>query len=440
MKKKTIANLIMVGVILVIIGSGILGVGFVKGWFDEADNTQAFLRNIRGVVMLNRDGVSYLAENNTVLRSGDHLNCQSGASAVLQIGGNQVVIGEKAVITVSDPKTSSFSAQVETGEVFAHCDSEITLYFGDKSISISQATALLSIRSGAQSISVFRGNVEQAAAGQTVQYFGAEQTVTDLHLESLNDFAIAQIRNLNDSRLCFTLADLDRLASDRQQAMQALIDSQTAQTVPDTTADIPATEPEITDPEETAPQPEPTEASLPTSTEPNVTEPSVVTEPFFTEPVSTEPEVTEPTDPPQTEPPAPVLSCTIAIYCDTILNNMDDLEPGKAEFVPSDGAILYPVSVTFTEGETVFDVLKRVCSMTGIQLEYSWTPLYNSYYVEGIYNLYEFDCGFESGWMYKVNGWFPNYGCSSYTLKDGDVIVWAYTCEGLGADVGAPRM
>ncbi len=41
--------------------------------------------------------------------------------------------------------------------------------------------------------------------------------------------------------------------------------------------------------------------------------------------------------------------------------------------------------------------------------------MYNSYYVEGIGNLYEFDCGKESGWMYKVNGRFPNYGCSSYT-------------------------
>ena len=62
--------------------------------------------------------------------------------------------------------------------------------------------------------------------------------------------------------------------------------------------------------------------------------------------------------------------------------------------------------------------------------------MYDSYYIEGINNLYEFDCGSESGWMYKVNGWFPNYGCSAYPLKDGDVIVWCYTCNGLGADVG----
>ena len=36
---------------------------------------------------------------------------------------------------------------------------------------------------------------------------------------------------------------------------------------------------------------------------------------------------------------------------------------------------------------------------------------------------------------YKVNGWFPNYGCSRYQLKEGDTIEWVYTCD-LGVDVG----
>jgi len=61
--------------------------------------------------------------------------------------------------------------------------------------------------------------------------------------------------------------------------------------------------------------------------------------------------------------------------------------------------------------------------------------MYESYYVEGINYLYEFDAGYASGWMYKVNGWFPNYGCSSYYLSDGDVIEWVYTCD-YGEDVG----
>ena len=135
-------------------------------------------------------------------------------------------------------------------------------------------------------------------------------------------------------------------------------------------------------------------------------------------------------------PAANLNTCTIQIRCDTIPDNMDRPTPGKNAYVSTSGVILASSSVQFTEGGTVFDVLTRACSYAGIQIEYSWTPMYGSYYIEGINNLYEFDCGAESGWMDKVNGWFTNYGCSSYTLKDGDVIVWCYTESGPGADVG----
>ena len=58
-----------------------------------------------------------------------------------------------------------------------------------------------------------------------------------------------------------------------------------------------------------------------------------------------------------------------------------------------------------------------------------------SAYIQGIHNLYEFDVGSGSGWMYSVNDWYPNYGCSCYTVQPGDVICWVYTCD-LGQDVG----
>ena len=132
--------------------------------------------------------------------------------------------------------------------------------------------------------------------------------------------------------------------------------------------------------------------------------------------------------------------CTITIRCDTVYDNADMLEEAKAPYLPEDGEILPVTTVEFAPGETVFDVLNRVCQAADIQIEYSWTPLYDSYYIEGINHLYEFDCGFESGWMYKVNGWFPNYGCSAYELKGGEEIVWCYTCVGLGTDLGAERM
>ena len=131
-------------------------------------------------------------------------------------------------------------------------------------------------------------------------------------------------------------------------------------------------------------------------------------------------------------------TCTISISCGTILNNMDMCRENKKNYVPASGVILSTTTVTFTEGETVYDVLQRVCRDNGIQMDSIWTTTYNSAYVKGIANLYEFDVGEGSGWMYKVNGWFPNYGCSSYKLEAGDTIVWAYTCKGLGTDIGAP--
>lgn len=127
--------------------------------------------------------------------------------------------------------------------------------------------------------------------------------------------------------------------------------------------------------------------------------------------------------------------CELSISCKTILDNFDKCRENKKKYVPDDGWILRPVTVTFSDGESVFDVLKRVCKSKKIHMEFSWTPAYNSAYIEGIHNLYEFDVGQLSSWMYKVNGWFPNYGCSSYKLKNGDKIEFLYTCN-LGDDVG----
>ena len=128
-------------------------------------------------------------------------------------------------------------------------------------------------------------------------------------------------------------------------------------------------------------------------------------------------------------------TCTLSINCSTILDNLDLCDPEKADLVPEDGWILQPLTVTFYEGESVFNVLQRVCKRQKIHMEFENTPIYNSAYIEGIHNLYEFDVGELSGWMYQVNEWFPNYGCSRYQLKDGDVIDWVYTCD-LGKDVG----
>lgn len=141
-------------------------------------------------------------------------------------------------------------------------------------------------------------------------------------------------------------------------------------------------------------------------------------------------------DNPSKKPEAKDITVSIEIRCDTLAEDLSKLEnPALEAYVPADGTILATTKVTVKEGSTVFDVLNKVCRDKKIHLETSYTPAFGSYYVEGINYLYEFDGGSTSGWEYRVNGWYPNYGSSEYVLKDGDSIVWAYTCN-LGQDIG----
>ena len=126
-------------------------------------------------------------------------------------------------------------------------------------------------------------------------------------------------------------------------------------------------------------------------------------------------------------------TCTFVIECKTILNNKDKLKKGLEKYIPDD-AVIFSGTVGFDSGESVYDILRRICDENSIQMEASYTPAFSSYYIEGINNLYEFDCGQGSGWMYSVNGIFPNYGCSSYKPASNDEIAFRYTCE-LGNDL-----
>lgn len=77
--------------------------------------------------------------------------------------------------------------------------------------------------------------------------------------------------------------------------------------------------------------------------------------------------------------------------------------------------------------ETVWDVLSRLASKKGISIQASYSSKYNSYYIEGVNGLAEFDNGSNSGWMYTVNGSHPEVGVSARYVKNGDVIILHYT-------------
>ena len=142
----------------------------------------------------------------------------------------------------------------------------------------------------------------------------------------------------------------------------------------------------------------------------------------------------QPETPSSQEPSSSANTVTMTIRCDTAVANGMHLESKWAGIVPASGVILDTTTFEIKDGDTVLDVLLQARDRYKLHVEYSGTQ--SGAYVEGINNLYEFDGGRWSGWMYCVNDWYPNYGCGVYYLKAGDVIEWNYTCD-LGLDLDA---
>ncbi len=112
---------------------------------------------------------------------------------------------------------------------------------------------------------------------------------------------------------------------------------------------------------------------------------------------------------------------TVSVTCDLLPENHHHTA------LPDDGQILGETKVAFAQGDTVLQILRQLCKEHHIQNEIDGTDALA--YVRGIADLYEFDYGALSGWVYLVNGERPSVGCGQYTLSDGDVIRWVYTLE-----------
>lgn len=125
----------------------------------------------------------------------------------------------------------------------------------------------------------------------------------------------------------------------------------------------------------------------------------------------------------------------VSIDVKTAAAHMDKVDPDKRSLVPSDGWILSPVKVPIEEGEAAWDVLSRVASQNGINIQSEFYAKFNSVYIQAINGLGEFDAGDGSGWMYNINGSYPDRGASIIKLRNGDRMEWRYTLD-LGKDIG----
>ena len=123
---------------------------------------------------------------------------------------------------------------------------------------------------------------------------------------------------------------------------------------------------------------------------------------------------------PEPEPDPETITVTVSVLCTLAVGN-PNLNPGVT--VPSDGVMVSGLSLELTPGQTAFDAL----SQTGLALVYTGRPSRKNVHLRGIGGLYEKDCGASSGWVFSVNGAYPNTSCSKVALSDGDVVSFQFT-------------
>ncbi|MDD6191139.1 MAG: DUF4430 domain-containing protein [Firmicutes bacterium] len=386
--KKKLFNGIMVALIVVIVGCGIMAVGNIKGWFGSNSESPVISDEITGVANMERDGVAYTLSDRTPIKAGDILETKSGSKGVFNVsGGDMFCLGEKTSIR-ADACDEKIAFTLNEGDVYSEAGkSEITFSGGNLTVIPEDAVFSMSVHKGSREISVFSGSVSIRTENEKERTIESgskivltEENASDAKAEkipasSLSEFQIEMLLASDNSDICFSSEKLNKVVSDREKEQRKAEKALEQEAI------------------------------------------AVV------EGNSTEDSQSGDADKKK------VKVCTIQIQCKSILSNMGNLKEGKNRYVPSNGVILATSKVEFNDGDTAYDVTKRACSTAGIQIEAAYTPAYGSYYVEGINHLYEFDCGETSGWMYKVNGWAPNYGCSEYKLEDGDSIVWYYTCS-----------
>ncbi len=121
------------------------------------------------------------------------------------------------------------------------------------------------------------------------------------------------------------------------------------------------------------------------------------------------------------------LTCTITIECRDIFENIDDLKDGHEAYLPKDGYFVKNHTVTFENYDTVYDILKTTAKQYGLKITVKDTAF--GKYISDINNIGEKDAGPTSGWTYYVNGEFAQYSCAKYKVKNGDRILFTYSCH-----------
>lgn len=375
--KQKLLNILMVLIIAVCIVGGIFFVAFQKGWFNKnatqpSDNNAQHtitVTTIRGEVAILRNGISFYPENDDVLMANDVLSTRNQSTCELRFDSNFVYVNAQTKLKLSNINRGALEFDLLEGDLVADIDNDSPVTF----------------------------NAGEKQFTTTIKYFSLNSDG-----DYSEDFSTSSEADDKDDKK----EDKHKYSADdkKNNKKSNKKNGKDNKNKPDNKKDV-----------DSEKQPQNNKPKKDGSNKNDNNK----------KPDKSDKKPTKPAKPVAT--PTPDNICTISIYCNKVLDNMDKLAEGKDKFVPANGCILKKTEITFEKGETAFDVLKKACESNNIPLEYSWTPGLDSYYVEGINHLYEFDCGDTSGWLYDVNGERPIRGSSYYEVVGGDNFVWHYT-------------
>lgn len=465
MKKQNKTNLRrLLGVLTALlvaagIAVGVYWVGSLRGWFAPPPVTvetssgetvqipplSLTAKSITGKALVERGGLSFALEEGESLRAEDAVTLQGKGTLTVSDETLTLTFGDKASFLVGQKDGGETQITLNQGKLYAQTQGTAYFVVGNQSAQVTDGTVSLSVGKKTFVFDQLSGSTSFLGGDENVLTVSARQRLTvkqtegrwgapeqkKLTLKQLSDFTLEQAKTTQG--LCFTpeqlTGEIARREAEAQQKLEEQLQKETEQQEAEAKAKADAEAAEQAKQEQEAKQKaaeekKAEEAKRKAEEKKKKQEEERKRQEEEDKKHQEEEDTTTSTG-----------SCTLTIECHTLLDNMDNVKESKQKYVPSSGVILKKTKVTFTEGETVYDILKRTCKKAGIQLEVSYSGGYGSYYVEGIGHLYEFDCGRESGWVYRVNGKQPNYGCSSCVVQKGDNIVWSYTCSGMGKDV-----
>lgn len=115
-----------------------------------------------------------------------------------------------------------------------------------------------------------------------------------------------------------------------------------------------------------------------------------------------------------------IITVTVFCSCKNAVNYGIRDKKDFAEFIPENG-LLFSATVTVKKGSTAMEAIKAAALESGVEIKETRG------YIRAIGSLAEKDCGGASGWMYSVNGTFPNVSSDKYQLNNNDKIELHYT-------------